>query len=337
MATIKEVAIKANVSTATVSRVLNDNYPTSQEARDRVHAAIKELGYRPNAVARSLKMNKTFMIGLVVPDISNIYFMEIARGVESVISQLGYTLIFCSTDENPEKEYRLLRALNEKRVDYVILASSMQESTRLNQLMDEGLNIIMVDTILSGTKANCIVEENFDASYRLILHAIENGHKKFGIVNGILNVSTALERYEGYKKALHEHGIEEHLEYTLEGGYNRAQAYERTLQMLRTHKDNLPTLMYATNNEMTEGAMIAIKEVGLKIPEDISIVSFGDITVPKLVVPRITCVVQDARAIGEKAGEVLIRSLDEAQMQLALKTYVIKSKMLIQDSVAELQ
>lgn len=333
MATIKEVALKANVSTATVSRVLNDNYPTSQEARDKVHAAIKELGYRPNAIARSLKMNKTFMIGLVVPDISNIFFMEIARGVESVISRLGYTMIFCSTDENQEKELRLLKALNEKRVDFVILASSMQDSSKLNRLIDEGLNIIMIDTLVSGAKADVIVEENFDASYQLITHAIEQGHQNFGIVNGIMTVSTARERYEGFKKALSDHGLDENPLFTIEGSYNRQQAYENSLSRLQRYSNQLPSIFFSTNNEMTEGLMIALNEMDIKIPNDVSLVSYGDITVPKLILPRITFVNQDARAIGEKAGEVLLRSLDEIGLSQGYQTYVVPSKIVVQDSV----
>ncbi len=115
MSTIKEVAIEANVSTATVSRVINGNYPVSKEAYEKVMDAIEKVGYRPNAVAKSLKMNKTFMIGLVVPDISNPYFMEIARGVEDRITKYGYTLTLCSTDEDSDKEIRQLKALNEKK------------------------------------------------------------------------------------------------------------------------------------------------------------------------------------------------------------------------------
>jgi DNA-binding LacI/PurR family transcriptional regulator len=333
MATIKEVALRAKVSTATVSRVLNDNYPTSQEAREKVFAAIKELGYRPNAVARSLKMNKTFMIGMVVPDISNIFFMEIARGVESIISQLGYTMIFCSTDENPEKELKLLKALNEKRVDYVILASSMQDSSKLNRLIDEGLNIIMIDTIVSGVKADSIVEENYSASYKLITHAIELGHRDFGIVNGIMEVSTARERYEGFKQALQDHGLKENHHFIIEGSYNRKQAYTNSLKQLQDYRDCLPSIFFSTNNEMTEGLMIALNEVGVQIPKEVSLVSYGDITVPKLILPHLTYVEQDARAIGVKAGEVLIASLDDSTEITQYQTYIIPSKIVVQDSV----
>lgn len=333
MSTIKEVAMKANVSTATVSRVLNDNYPTSDKVKKQVFEAIKELGYRPNAVARSLKTNKTNIIGLVVPDISNIYFMEIARGLESVISQLGYTMIFCSTDENEEKEVKLLKTLNEKRVDFVILASCMQTPEKINELVLQGLNIIMVDTMIKDVNADCIVENNYEASYELMCHALKAGHKRCGIINGLMTISTARERYDGFKKALEDFELVMDARYIIEGNYTRQTAYENVKKVILENRDSLPTLFYSTNNEMTEGLMIALQEEGIKIPDEISVVSFGDITVPKLVKPNLTIVAQDARAIGKKAGEVLIKSMEKDTVVEGYRTYVIPSNVIIQNSV----
>lgn len=336
MATIKDVAEKAGVSTATVSRVLNDNYPVSKVAYEQVMAAIEATGYRPNAVAKSLKMNKTYMIGMVVPDISNPYFMEIARGVENIVSSYGYTLTFASTDEDPNKEVKLLKALNDKRVDYVILASSLDNEAPLKELMKHGLKLLMVDTILSGLKLDFVVEDNEQASYQLIDYALQLGHEKVGIVNGIMNISTAKARYEGYKKALLDRGIAYNNQYTVDGGYYRDIAYKNVKTMLQKNIHDLPTLLYATNNQMTEGAMMAIKEMGLKIPEDISIVSFGDITLPQLVDPRLTVIQQSSRAIGEKAGELLMNRLENPKFKEAYKTYVIPSEFVVRDSVKRL-
>lgn len=336
MSTIKEVAKKAEVSTATVSRVLNGNYPVSKEAYEKVMDAVEAVGYRPNAVAKSLKMNKTFMIGLVVPDISNPYFMEIARGVEQVISEFGYTLTFCSTDEDPDKEIKLLKALNEKRVDFVILASSLTDEKPLVDLMKQGLRIIMVDTILPGLNVDFVVEDNENASYELIDYAIKLGHKKVGIVNGIMGISTAEARFTGYKKALEDNGLAYNDLYTVEGGYYRDIAYKSVLEMLKANKSNLPTLIYATNNQMTEGVMMAAKEMGLSIPEDLSLVSFGDITLPQLVEPKLTVVSQDSRAIGVKAGQILMQRMDTKEEQEPYATYIVTSELLVQDSVKQL-
>ncbi len=336
MSTIKDVSSKAGVSTATVSRVLNGNYPVSKEAYEKVMDAIEAVGYRPNAIAKSLKMNKTFMIGLVVPDISNPYFMEIARGVENIISPLGYTLTFCSSDEDPEKEIRLLKALNEKRVDYVILASSLKDEKPLKDLMKQGLKIIMVDTFLPNLNVDFVVEDNEKASYQLMDYALKLGHRKVGIVNGILDISTARERYEGFKRALKDHKIELKENYIVNGGYYRDIAYPSVKAMLEKNQDDLPTLLYATNNQMTEGAMIAIKELGLSIPEDISIVSFGEIVLSELVEPKLTVILQNSRTIGEKAGEILIKRMDDPDYQEACGVSVIPSEFVVRESVKKL-
>lgn len=337
MSTIKEVAKKAEVSTATVSRVINGNYPVSKEAYEKVMSAIEEVGYRPNAIAKSLKMNKTFMIGLVVPDISNPYFMEIARGVEKVISTYGYTLTFCSTDEDPVKEIKVLRALNEKRVDFVVLASSLTNEKPLKELMKQGLKLIMVDTILPNLNVDFVVEDNEHASYELMDYAIKLGHKKIGIVNGIRGISTAEARFDGYKRALKVHGLAYKSEFSVEGGYYRDIAYKGVLKMLIENKDNLPTLIYATNNQMTEGSMMAIQELGYSIPEDISLVSFGDITLPQLVKPKLTVIIQDSRAIGEQAGKLLMERMENSDFHDKCSTHIISSELLIQGSVKNLK
>ncbi|MCT4544692.1 MAG: LacI family transcriptional regulator [Vallitalea sp.] len=336
MSTIKEVAEQAQVSTATVSRVLNGNYPVSKQTYAKVMDAIKAVNYRPNALAKSLKTNKTFMIGFVVPDISNPYFTEIAKGVETIISNYGYTLTFCSSDEDPKKEIKLLKALNEKRVDFVILASSLKNEKPLLEIMKQGLKIIMVDTILPNLNVDFVVEDNEKASYKLVDYALQLGHKKIGIVNGIMDISTARERYEGYKKALKDHKIKYNPSYTVDGGYYRDIAYHGVKKMLQQNIHNLPTLIFATNNQMTEGAMIAIREMGLKIPDDISIVSFGDITLPQLVEPRLTVILHNSRAIGERAGEILMQRMENPNYSENYKTNVIPSEFVVRDSVKRL-
>lgn len=336
MATIKQVASLANVSTATVSRVLNGNYPVSEDAYNKVMAATKELGYRPNLIAKSLKMNKTFMVGFVAPDISNPYFMEIARGIEQVVSQYGYTITFCSTDEEPEKEIRLLRALNEKRVDFVILASSLKDEKPLQELMNQGLNIIMVDTILPNLDIDFIVEDNEHLSYQIVNYGIRQGHHKIGIVNGILDISTARDRFNGYLKALKDNDIVYDEDFCVDGGYYRDIAYQNVKHMLQKNSHDRPTLLYATNNQMTEGAMIAIKELGLNIPDDISILSFGEITLPQLVEPRLTVIKQNSRDIGVKAGEIIIHRMENKHEDKMSETYVIQSDFLVRDSVKEM-
>lgn len=337
MVTIKQVAEKANVSTATVSRVINGNYPVSEKARKKVTETIKELGYRPNSIARSLKCNKTYMVGMVVPDISNNYFMDIARGVESVISPLGYSLIFCSTDENAEKELKLLNALNDKRVDFVILASSTRQSEKLKEFINQGMNVILIDTSIKDLETDIVVEDNFNATYKLISYVIDQGHRRIGAINGFMSVSTAKERYNGFLQALKDHDVPLEESYVVNGYYDRKKAYEQVKLMLQKNMSNLPTALFAANNDMAEGAMIALKEMNLKIPDDISLVSFGDINIPELVEPRLTIISQNSVSIGKKAGELMVRKLMEPEnSKSGISKISIPSEIIIRDSVKSL-
>lgn len=301
MATIKDVAREAGVSTATVSRVLNGNYPVSQDAREKVEATIKRLGYHPNAVARSLKQNKTFLIGVVVPDISNTFFMDLAKGVESKVSPYGYNLVFGSTEEDAEKEVGLLNAFAEKRLDGVIVASRQEDSSFLNSLPNRGISLVMVDTLIDNVQCDCVIEDDYEASYRMVEHLLSLGHKDIAIVNGLLTVSTSKLRLKGYKDALKKANVPINPNYMLRGDYSRKQSYNSMKELLASGE--VPTAIFSTNNAMTEGVMLALKEEGLRIPDDLSLVSFGNISLPGLIDPELTYVKQNAYAMGVKAGE----------------------------------
>ncbi len=327
MATIKEVAEASGVSTATVSRVLNGNYPVAETTRSRVMEAVDEVGYRPNVLAKSLKTNKTYTVGLVVPDISNVYFMNIAKGVESVISKHGYTLAMGSSDENPEKELRLLQAFKDKRFDYCIVASCLKDFDKLKALIDEDFNLIMVDTYKADLGLNFVLEENEKYSYLLTKYCLDMGHRDVAIVNGIAHISTAAARYKGFLKALDEAGIDFDEDMYLDGGYDIDIAYKKVGELL---EKKAPSLIYATNNRMAEGAMIAIKERGLKIPDDISLVSFGDLELSRLIEPKLTIISQNSYEMGVKSGEIIVSESSKKS------TYTVESKLLIRDSVKKL-
>ncbi len=326
--TIKEVAKSSGVSTATVSRVLNGNYPVAESTRKRVMDAVKAVGYRPNALAKSLKTNKTYTVGLIVPDISNVYFMNIAKGVESVISPYGYTLALGSSDEVEDKEIKLLQTFRDRRFDYCILASCLKDFSKLNAIIDDDFSIIMVDTYDEKMDLNFVLEENEKYSYMLTKYCIDMGHKDIAIVGGIEHISTAVERYDGFKKALSDAGIEFKEEYYIDGGYDIDIAYKSVKMFLEKHS---PTLIYATNNRMAEGAMLAIKERGLKIPDDISLVSYGDVELGRLIEPKLTIINQNSYSMGVKAGEIIIKSSDK------INTYKIKSEMILRNSVKKLK
>jgi LacI family transcriptional regulator len=304
MSTIKKVAKEAGVSTATVSRVLNGNYPVSKEAYERVMKAVKKTGYKGNAIAKSLKMNRTFLIGLVVPDISNSYFMEIAKRIEAIISSYGYTLTICSTNEVKEKEKEVLNLLNNKRLDAVVLATCHQDSSLIQEFIDGGMKIILFDSKLPIVKTTYVGEDNYGNTKKLLKHALDMGHKKIAIINGNLEMGTAVDRFMAYKDLLSSHGIVINPDYVLAGGFHSEIAYSAVLNLLNSEIEN-PSIIYATNNKMAEGALIALQEKGLKVPEDISLMSYGNISLPSLVKPPLTVIKHDTELLGEKIGQML--------------------------------
>lgn len=324
MVTIKDVAKEAGVSIATVSRVLNDNYPVSDESREKVLEACKKLKYRPNDVARSLKHNRTNTIGLVVPDISNPYFMRIAISIERIVSEYGYNIIFASTHEDKNKEIELLETFYERRVDFLVLATRQRDSKKINQFIDQGFKIILVDSSLDNVKTDVIVEDNYNGAYSLTEELIKAGHEKIGIINGLMSVSTAKERYRGFYEACNDYGIKINEGYILNGDYGRSKSYKVTMDMFKKYK-KLPSAMFSANNYMTEGFMIACKEFGLSIPDDISLVSFGEISVPELTEPRLTIINQDSEYMGQRVGEVIVKRLDNSQPN-AYREHVIKNQ-----------
>jgi len=221
MTNIKQVAREAGVSTATVSRVLNGSGYASREAREKVLQAIERLNYRPNAIARSLKQDKTYTIGILVPDISNPYFMRMSKGIEDVVRGEGYHLIFASTDEDPDKEAHLLELFSEQRVDVIVLAASSSTDALLTELAGSGIHVILADRRLPGIgrKLDTFLEDNAAASRQLTERLIHDGHKRIAVIHGGYRISTSAERLEGYRAAMEDYGLSVDERYLFDGRF----------------------------------------------------------------------------------------------------------------------
>ncbi|THF73403.1 LacI family DNA-binding transcriptional regulator [Cohnella fermenti] len=306
-ATIKQVAREAGISTATVSRVLNDSGYVSDEIKKRVLEAVAKLNYRPSAVARSLKQDKTYMIGIIVPDISNPYFMGISRGIEDVVGPEGFQLLFCSSEENPAKESKQLRLLLEKRVDAIVLATSGGNESVVRGVWEAGVPIVLIDRKLeldNGVRLDLVAEDNVDGAYQLTRKLLQDGYRRIGVVNGPIRVSTGKERYEGVLKAMREFALPwEPLvfngEFTAEGG-SRAVA-----EFLAS--DHPPAAIVSLNNRMSLGVLLEIVRHGLRIPDDLAVASFGEVEAGSLLKrPALYYTEQNPNAMGRKTGEILL-------------------------------
>ncbi|MDB5053015.1 MAG: LacI family transcriptional regulator [Bacilli bacterium] len=310
-ATMKHVATEAGVSTATISRVLTGNGFVSDEVTTRVQAAIAKLNYQPNAVARSLKNDKTLTIGVIIPDISNPFFMSILRGIEDVVRPKGYHLIFCSSDEDPQKEGELLQLLHEKRVDAVVLATSGRNEDLIGRLSHSGLRIILLDRKVAEPKLelDSVTEDNESGAYKLTKMLLSQGHERIGVINGFLNTSTGNDRNAGYTKAMHEAGL-----VTMESlVYNGNFSVEGGIQAVR-HFMQLalkPTAILSFNNNMSFGVLLELHRMGLRTPQDMMLASYGEVEAALLLPDSgIIYVQQTPYEMGLSTGQLLLRRLD---------------------------
>ena len=298
--TIRDIADKAGVSISTVSRVLNGNYPVSASARARVEKAIEDMDYLPNAIARSLRSSKTNLVAMIVPDISNIFFTEMARGLEEEIQKIGCNLVIASTNNSPERERDLLRLFLEKRLDGMVIAPTSTESTAIQEVMKYGLPTVIVDRPLPNVGTTQILWPDKDMSYELTNYLISKGHKRIAIVNVTLKNSNGQARRDGYLKALQDAGIDIDQRYISGSNFNQEQSYQFVKEVMSL--PDRPTALFCANNVMVEGALTALGELGLRIYDDVSVVGLGNILCNRYIHPRITTLFQDSRQMGREAG-----------------------------------
>lgn len=308
--TIKDIAKELNISTATVSRVLSNKGYASQEIRERVLETAKRLNYQPNLIARSLKKHQTNTIGVILPDISNPYFMTISRGMEDTVQQHGYHLIFASGDDSPKKERDMLQVLYKQRVDAIVLAPSGANLDYIEEIKNAGVPVIFVDRNYDNdpVRFDYVIEDNVKGAYQLTKYLIQQGHRDIGIVTGPLSISTAAERFKGFQKALAEFGMKENPAYIYKGDYSKSTGYEAAKWFLDRKEG--PTAIFSSNNHITFGILRRLAEYGLSRFEHLTIASYGENEAAQLLdTPKIISVKQSPYEMGVKVGEILIDRL----------------------------
>jgi DNA-binding LacI/PurR family transcriptional regulator len=299
-ATIHHVAKQAGVSTATVSHVLNNTRYVSDETRERVLQVVRELHYYPSAVARGLATQETKTVGVIVSDIANPFFTTLFKGIEQKLAPLGYDLILENTGEHPEEQEYSLKMLLTKQVDGIILAPTGHPSPMLQLLKDKGMPIVFVDRPIPGAELPLVEVNNQQAAFEATSHLIGDGHRRIGV---ILGLDTTPNRLAGYVKAMEHHGlpVDKALLYrgssSLENGLEGANA-------LLSHSAP-PTAIFTANNLMTLGALHALRQLGLRCPQDIGMIGFDDTDWAAIFTPPLTVVRQPTRQIGQTAAELL--------------------------------
>lgn len=306
MPTIRDVAKRAGVSISTVSKVLNDPSYGLPETRADVLRAIKELGYHPNRVARSMVKGKTGMIAIVIPDIRNPFFTAVARGVEDVANKNDYRVIFCNTDEDLKKQHNYIDVFRSRIVDGFILAGASEDDPQLLET-NHIVPYVLVDRKIANLNADAVVVDNRRGAYKAVNHLLGMGYRRIGFVAGKRDTLTGRERLQGYIDAHQEAGvaIDEDLivdgVFTIEGGF---QATKRILAL-----DNRTDALFVSNNSMAIGCLKALSELGLRIPYDIAFIGFDDSEWADFFVPPLTVIRQPTYQMGTIAGEVLFEKI----------------------------
>jgi len=307
--TVRDVARRAGVSTSTISHVLNRTRFVSDELRERVFAAMRELNYAPNAAARMLTLKRSNTIGLIVSDIRNPFFASVARGVEDVSQEHGYTVVLCNSDEDVVRESACLRALQTRQVDGVLLASAGVSDEHLSLLVEAGFPIVLVDRELPHLALPAVLLDNEGAAYGAVRHLIMRGHRRIAMISGRPSISTTVERVAGYRRALREASLKLDHRLMVSGDSTSEGGMKATQAILDLHPR--PTAIFTGNNLMSIGALHAIGGRGLAVPDDIALVGFDDFPFPwsDAFRPHLTTVAQPTYELGRRAAEMLVERL----------------------------
>jgi LacI family transcriptional regulator len=304
--TMVDVARLARVSVATVSAVVNGKRGVSEERRKRVQDAMSALDYHPDHVARSLKIGRTNVIGTVVPDIGNLFFLEVVQGLETEALLHGYSLILCNSGGDPQRERSQLSTLFSRRVDGVVLACT-DSSSAYDGLIRRRFPLVFVDRVPVGFSRGAVVSDNIHGAYEATRHLIALGHTRIAIIAGDLRLSVGVDRVEGFRQAMQEARLLVREEYFCRGDFQIESGYACGCDLLRLPEP--PTAVLSCNNKMTLGLMRAVGELRVPCPGRVSVLGFDDFEWAANFSPRLTTVAQPTQEIGRQAMKMLLGKL----------------------------
>ena len=335
--TIREVARQAGVSVATVSRVVNGNYPVSRESAARVNAAVQALDFTPHSLASGLKSGNSRVIGVIASNLLNFTIMRMIKGVESIIEESGYLMTVSSTDNDAGKESRLLRFFRERMVAAVIDVTSASDADVFGPVRKRGIPLVLLDRGVAGSDIDAVLGDNYNATYAMTERIIEKGHRRILVLKG-KDVSTGNERYRGFLTAMRDHGLAADSRLHLEGGFDRDRARRQALDFFsRPEKGGRPSVIFAFSGPMTEGAMEALCDLGMSVPNDMSVVSYDMVGMSsRLFRPTVACIAQDSFRMGQEAGRLALRRLSERGIGRKKESarIIVKSTLVEGDSLA---
>jgi DNA-binding LacI/PurR family transcriptional regulator len=311
-ATTADIARRLGISTMTVSRALNNRPNVRDETRKQVARMAREMGYVPDLIAKSLVLRRTLTIGVVVPEIAHSFFPEAIRGIEEAIYPAGYHLILTHSAEKLERERDALQTLESKRVDGILISTieTGGDIAYYEHVIERGTPMVFFDRCVHGLGASCVRINDEESAQAITEHLIEHGYTRIAHLSGSQNVSIAGARFMGYKQALKRAGLPFLKELVVESGFHEEGGYEAMQALLRASGQNRPEAVVAVNDPAAFGAIKAILEHGLRIPDDMAIVGLSDDIRAALMPTPLTTVRQPAYLIGKRAAETLLATIE---------------------------
>ncbi len=329
MATIRDVAQLAGVSTATVSHVLNETRTVSEDLRERVLAAMETLNYRPNAVARSLRVSETLTLGLIVPDVELPFFARMARCIEAAASEVGYNVILCNSNWSLKQELRYLDHLLARRVDGLVCISVSLTAEHVEPILRRNAPVVWLEDTRLGQRFDSVIVNNFRGAYDATVHLIEQGHRRIGCISGPIRSKLRIDRLAGYSKALADYGLAHDEQLIHEGDYTPPSGVRLSRVLLDL--PDPPTAIFAFNDMMALGVMQTLNERGLHIPHDIAVIGFDGIALTEHTCPPLSTVEQPIAYMSQLAITMLVDRIN-GQGPPESRTVVVEPRLIVRES-----
>ena len=332
--TIKDIAKSAGVSVATVSHVINKTRFVSQELREKVLKTVKEFDYQPDHMAGSLRRKRTKTIGLIIPDNSNPLYAELATGIEDTLFKYDFMLMLCNSEHDLTKELKYINALRSKRADGMIIIPASDQADHINKLVRNGLPIVTLDRPVPDLIADSVLIDHFQGMYDAAAFLIKLGHKRIAYIGKKHNLPHKFVRLEGYKQGLRNHGIEFSKSLCVETGVSFDDG-AKTMKALLEVKER-PTAVLCFDDVIAMGALRAIKDEGLTVPDDISVIGFDDMPLCSFTVPRLTTIYYPRHEMAEIACKYLLSRI-KGKAPKGRNLTVLPVHMILRESTPELK
>jgi LacI family repressor for deo operon, udp, cdd, tsx, nupC, and nupG len=330
MVRIADVAKMANVSTATVSRVISNAGTVKKETADKVLEAINKLNYKPNMLARQLRRLETKTIIVIIPDITNTFFSNVLRGIESVATEYAYQVLLGDAQNIVERESSYLAVLGEKKADGVILLTARTDQRALEEISKE-FPVVLACEYFEGSNLPTVSIDNISSARKATEHLISLNHKRIGHISGPLKVVVGRDRLKGFNQAMAQHGLFVDPLLVQEGDFSYASGFNLMKKLLTLEVP--PTAVFTANDEMAMGAIKAAKSKGFKVPEDLSVVGFDDIKFASIFEPALTTIAQPTFDMGKKAMELLLKLINNKELEK--NQIILADELIVRDSCRE--